>query len=76
MNTEVKRPGRITTREELILHIKAIGRAIIDDAEKIIPDPQNTTYISIFAEVNPLEQVTTVEYKLQRNTDPRLRRMK
>lgn len=70
--TEVSRNRTLTT-EQLIEHIKAVGQAIVDDAERISIDTKNIMSISIKAEIAPLEQVTAIEYTYNRMADPRVK---
>lgn len=70
--TEVCRSQTLTT-EQLVEHIKAVGQAIVDDAERISIDAKNIRSISIKAEIAPLEQVTTIEYTYNRIADPRVK---
>ena len=70
--TEVSRNRTLTT-EQLIEHIKAVGQAIVDDAEEISIDAKNITSISIKEEIAPLEQVTAIEYTYNRTADPRVK---
>lgn len=70
--TEISRNRTLTT-EQLVEHIKAVGNAIVDDAERISIDAKNIMSLSIKAEIAPLEQVTTIEYTYNRKADPRLK---
>lgn len=68
----IDKPDRMT-QEQLREHIKAIGEAIVKDAERIIPTVDRTFHIRITAEIKP-ESVTTIEYKIERYADPRITR--
>lgn len=70
---EVKRPENIS-KDDLASHLKAIGKAIIDDADQISIDTDRLRMLVIKAEIAPLEQVTTVTYTLERAADPRFER--
>lgn len=59
------------TRQELIEHVKAIGRRIIGDAENVVPDPKFTAAITITAEITP-EKISTVTYNIMRYADRRI----
>lgn len=67
--TEVQR-AKTLTAEQLIEHIKAVGKAIIDDAESVAIDTSKLRSITIEAEIAPMEQVTTITYR--RTADPRM----
>lgn len=56
----------------LVEHIKAVGQAIIDDADKIAFDACDLTSIAIRATIEPCESFTTVTYRLERIADPRV----
>lgn len=68
---EIERKTRLN-KEGLIAHLKCIGQTIIDDAEAIGAKPQRTRYIAISAAINPAEEVTTIDYKIERYADPRI----
>lgn len=70
---EVKRPKNMS-KDDLARHLKAIGKAIIDDADQISIDTDRLRMLVIKAEIAPLEQVTTVTYTLERAADPRFER--
>ena len=60
------------SRDDLIAHLKAVGKRIIDDAEQLNIDPKHTCSIEIRATIEPLDSVTHVEYYIDRVADPRL----
>ena len=64
----------MVNREDLIEHIKKIGQAIIDDAERIAPETKVTKEIEISAKIRPNDLVTTIHYDIERIADPRLNR--
>ena len=51
-------------------HLKAIGRAIIEDADKFNVDPYTTASIVVAASITP-DGVTSVKYIVNRYADPR-----
>jgi hypothetical protein len=67
---QVERPV-VLDEDALIKHLKAIGKAIIDDADHLTIDSHNLRLVHIDADIAPLEQVTTVRYTLERIADPR-----
>lgn len=69
----VKR-SKSLSNDDLAKHLKAIGKAIIDDADQIFIDTDRLRMLVIKAEIAPLEQVTTVTYTLERTADPRFER--
>lgn len=72
MNTQVKRESLFLTREVLIEHIKEVGKAIINDAERITPCPKYCSGIEITAHIYPVAETTEVEYRITRYADPRI----
>lgn len=68
---EIERKSSLS-RADLIAHLKCIGQTIIDDAEVIGAKPQRTCYITISAVINPVEEVTTIDYRIERYADPRI----
>ena len=60
------------TREDLIKHLQEVGKAIIEDADRIALDPCKVSYVEISAEIAPLTEVTRVKYTIHRNADPRV----
>ena len=52
-------------------HLRMIGQAIIDDAENIALRTSQVRRIEIRADVAPGEQLTYVEYYIERMADPR-----
>lgn len=72
MQTRVSKGNKAMTTQQLVEHIKAVGQAIIDDADKIAFDANDLFSICISAEIEPCSQVTTVNYHLERLADPRI----
>lgn len=68
---EIERKERLS-KTDLIAHLKCIGQTIIDDAEEIGANPTRTSYIAISSIINPGEEVTKVEYRIERIADPRV----
>lgn len=60
------------TAKMLVEHIKAVGQAIIDDADKIAFDAHDLISIGISAEIEACAQFTKVNYQLERLADPRI----
>lgn len=73
MQTKIQRERDLTT-QQLVEHIRAVGQAIIDDADKIAFDTIDLASIVIRAYINPGEEVTTVTYRMERYADPRFSR--
>ena len=71
LQTKVYKKEPMTT-QMLVEHIKAVGQAIIDDADKIAFDAHDLISINISAEIEACTQVTTVNYQLERLADPRI----
>lgn len=57
----------------LAAHLKAIGSAIIDDADHLAVDTNRLRMVRVEAEIAPCEELTTVTYTLERVPDPRLK---
>ena len=74
MQTRVSKGNKAMTTQQLVEHIKAVGQAIIDDADKIAFDAHDLASIVIRAVIAPSEEVTTVTYRLERLADPRIGR--
>lgn len=70
---EIERPVSMDTNA-LVDHLKAIGNAIVDDAEHLAVDTNRLRMVRVEAEIAPGEQITTVVYTLERTADPRLPR--
>ena len=66
--TEVPRPKSLP-RDDLTLHLKAIGQAIINDANALA-GVGNASRISITAVIAPLTEVTKVRYTIERIAEP------
>ena len=62
MQTDVQKKTPMTTHQ-LVEHIKAVGQAIIDDADKIAFDAHDLISIGISAEIAACTQVATVNYQ-------------
>lgn len=56
----------------LVAHLKAIGGAIIDDADHLTVDTNRLYKVRVEAEIAPCDEATTVTYTLERTADPRL----
>lgn len=72
IEAKAKRPEYILSREDLVKHLREVGKSIITDAEQIAPEPRNVALIEISAEIAPLTEVTRVKYTIHRNADPRV----
>lgn len=57
--------------DALAEHLKAIGKAVIDDAEHLTVNTNRLRMVRVEAEIAPCEQITTVTYTLERTADPR-----
>ena len=66
--TEVKAKMFYKTREEIVDQLKAIGQAIITDAEHIAIDPHDAYGIHIMADIYPAEKVK-IKYVINRYAD-------
>lgn len=71
LQTKVQNEAPMTT-QILVDHVKAVGQAIIDDADKIAFDACDLTSLVIRAVIEPGEGATTVTYRLERLADPRI----
>lgn len=67
----VERPMNMDMND-LVAHLKAIGSAIIDDADHLAIDTNRLRMVRVEAEIAPCEQITTVTYTLERTADPRI----
>lgn len=67
----VERPISMNN-DALAEHLKAIGKAVIDDAEHLAVDTNRLRMVRLEAEIAPCEQITTVTYTLERTADPRI----
>ena len=67
----VERPISMNN-DALAEHLKAIGKAVIDDAEHLAVDTNRLRMVRVEAEIAPCEQITTVTYTLERAADPRI----
>lgn len=70
IDRKVVRPMCLT-EDDLIRHLKCVGLTIEHDAYSIGKFPERTRSIEISAIVSPGENVTTVEYRIERTADPR-----
>ena len=59
--------------DALVAHLKAIGGAIIVDADHLAVDTNRLRMVRVEAEIAPCEEITTVTYTLERTADPRLK---
>ena len=70
---EIERPVGMDTAD-LVQHLKAIGNAIIDDAEHIAIDTNRLCMVRVEAEIAPCQRTTMVTYTLERTADPRFQK--
>ena len=68
----IERDYFLTSPEVVSSHVKAIGEAIIKDAEEIRLEPSNIASIKISAEIAPCTNITYVRYEIERRADPRI----
>lgn len=68
----VERPISMNN-DALAEHLKAIGKAVIDDAEHLAVDTNRLHMVRVEAEIAPCKEITTVTYTLERVADPRLK---
>lgn len=74
VKTDVPRKAGGMNKEQLKEHIRGIGQAIIDDAERIASFIEDGLYsIEVKARIEPAS-LTTVQYRLHRSADPRINR--
>ena len=59
--------------DALVAHLKAIGGAIIADADHLAVDTNRLHMVRVEAEIAPCKEITTVTYTLERVADPRLK---
>ena len=71
MESNIQRNYFLSSPEEVSAHLKAVGEAIIKDAEQIRLEPSNIASIKISAEIAPCTQITYVTYEINRIADPR-----
>ena len=71
MESSIQKDYFLTSPEAVSSHVKAVGEAIIRDAEQIRLEPSNITSIKISAEIAPCTQITYVTYEIERIADPR-----
>ena len=57
-------------------HLRAVGQAIIDDAESIAMKTQLVRSVNIRVEIAPGQQLTYIDYEIERLADPRRRENK
>ena len=72
MSSSVERDYFLTSPEVVSAHLKAVGEAIIRDADQIRLEPSNITSIKILAEIAPCTNITYVRYEIERRADPRI----
>ena len=68
----IERDYFLTSPEAVSSHVKAVGEAIIKDAEDIRLEPSNIASIKISAEIAPCTNITCVRYEIERRADPRI----
>ena len=73
ISKDIARPISMNN-DALADHLKAIGKAIIDDAEHLSIDTNRLRMVRVEAEIAPCEQITTLTYTLERTADPRIHR--
>ena len=71
VSRNVERPVSMDMND-LVAHLKAIGSAIIDDADHLAVDTNSLRMVRVEAEIAPCEEITTVTYTLERAADPRI----
>ena len=71
MESNIQRNYFLSSPEEVSAHLKAVGEAIIRDADQIRLEPSNIASIKISAEIAPCTQITYVTYEIERIADPR-----
>lgn len=72
ITSRVERDYFMRTAEEVSKHIKAVGEAIVADADDIRLLPDNIYSITITAEIAPCTNITYVRYEIERRADPRI----
>ena len=72
MASSVERNYFLSSPEAVSAHLKAVGEAIIKDAEQICLEPSNITSIKISAEIAPCTELTYITYEIDRRADPRI----
>ena len=72
MASGIQRDYLLTSPEAVSSHVKAIGEAIIKDAEEIRLEPSNIASIKISAEIAPCTELTYITYEIDRRADPRI----
>ena len=60
-------------KETLISHLKTVGQRIVDDAEIVGADPDRTREIYISVRISPYDSITSIDYDITREADPRLK---
>ena len=74
--TEEKQVGipriRMITAEDIREHVRAVGRSIIADADKLNIEPQGTIRVEICVKIEPSIEVTTIDWTIERIADPRV----
>lgn len=70
---KVKRDSSYFTKDTLVQHLRAIGTAIIRDAETNSEYlNSNCKSISILATIAPETEITTINYSIECFADPRI----
>ena len=72
MASSIHRNYFLPSPEAVSAHLKAVGEAIIKDAEQIRLEPSNITSIKISAEIAPCTELTYITYEIDRRADPRI----
>ena len=72
LKTELVR-HQCNNTEDLKEHIKAVGRSILEDADKLSIDPKYTRSVRMYANIESGTEITTVEWTIERIADPRLK---
>lgn len=72
MESNIQRNYFLSSPEAVSAHLKAVGEAIIKDAEQIRLEPSNIASIKISAEIAPCTNITYVRYEIERRADPRI----
>ena len=72
ITSSIQRDYFLSSPEAVSAHLKAVGDAIIKDAEQIRLEPSNITSIKISAEIAPCTELTYITYEIDRRADPRI----
>ena len=60
---------KVLPRQDLARHLRAIGQAIINDADSI-SGISHGSYIGLVARIVPMQEVTMVHYTIERISEP------